>query len=96
MEKNELNVFSGDCIFKGGLEYFNDTLFLHGYPYYIINKVDGIYYLWELDRSHPDKRKYLLMKQNQDFIPLYEEAVKLERKLGEELRPVLWEPTVSE
>ncbi len=95
MEKNELNVFSGDCIFKCGLEYFNDTMFVHGYPYYIINKVEGIYYLWELDRSQPDKRKYLLMKQSRDFIPLYEEAVELEKILMEKLRPVLWEPTVQ-
>ncbi|HAO19293.1 MAG TPA: hypothetical protein DCQ37_01630 [Desulfobacteraceae bacterium] len=93
-ESDVFNVFSGSLIFKGGFEYFNDSMFIHGYPYYMINKADGIYYLWELDRTNPDSRKYLLMKQSYDYISLYEEAVQLERTLRRQLYPPTWEPIV--
>ncbi|GEM_PF-2657921 len=96
MKENELNVFSGTHIFKTSLEYFNDNMFIHGYPYYMINEVDNVYYLWELDRANPDSRKYLLMKHDDVFIPLYEEAVALEKKLMRQLYPETWIPSISE
>ncbi|MCP4108867.1 MAG: hypothetical protein GY749_25540 [Desulfobacteraceae bacterium] len=85
MEKKEITIHSGTMIWKSGPEYFNDKMFLHGYPYYRITEVDGLYYLWELDPDDPDSGKYRIMKTGSEFIPFHKEGMALSDKISEKL-----------
>jgi hypothetical protein len=83
MKEEEITILHGTHIWKSGLEYFNEKMFLHGNPYYQITEVGGVYYLWELDRNDPDSYNYHIMQQSDNFIHLHEK--------GMELNDALWE-----
>ena len=87
MEEREIKFHSGTQIWKSHLEYFNDQMFIHGFPFYRINKVQGVYYLWELDREDPDSMKYNILKKSTDFDVLYEEGMELQDKTRMKLFP---------
>ncbi len=82
----ELNILQGTHIWKSGLEYHNEHTVLHGFPYYQITEVDGVYYLWALDWDKADDRKYNIIKQTTEFSPLHEEGMALNNALGNKYR----------
>ena len=61
MKTKEKTIFSGDHIWKSPMEYHRKHTFLHGNPYYQISKIDGSYYLWELELDEPDANNYRIM-----------------------------------
>ncbi len=85
--KEKMTIHNSTPIWKSHLEYFNDSMFLHGFPYYRITEIDDDYYLWELDREDPDSMKYNILKTSRDFDPLYEEGMKLQDDRRKELYP---------
>lgn len=87
MEKREMTFHSGTQIWKSHLEYFNDRMFLHGFPFYRINKIQDVYYLWELSQEDPDSMKYGILKESTDFDELYEEGMELQDEMRKKLYP---------
>jgi hypothetical protein len=82
-EKEKLTIHRGRHIWKSGLEYYNESMFMHGWPYFQITEVDGVYYLWELDLNDPDPGEYLVLKTGDEFVPMHEEGMELSEKLGQ-------------
>ncbi len=87
MEDKEITIHHGTMIWKSGIEYFNDRMFLHGYPYYRITEVDELYYLWELNPDDPDSGKYRIMKTGSEFTPFHEEGMALADEMSKKLYP---------
>jgi hypothetical protein len=83
MENESITIYSGDLIWKNTIEYFNENMFIHGFPYHLITKVNDTYYLWELDLDDPDSRKYKIMKQCNDFNVLHDKGMELLRKFSD-------------
>jgi hypothetical protein len=81
MDEKEINVIMGKQVWKTIGEYYNDKMWIRGYPYYQITKVNDVYYLWELDKDNPDSMKYNLLKKSTDFSPLYDEGLELHHVL---------------
>ncbi len=86
MKTEEKSIFHGDNIWKSAMEYHNEHTFLHGFPFYRITRIGDTYYLWELDLNDPDACKYQIMKESDDFNPLYEEGLKLGDAIGQKYR----------
>lgn len=87
MKEREITFHGGTQIWKSHLEYFNDRMFLHGFPFYRINEIEDVCYLWELDQEDPDSMKYNILKKSTDFNALYEEGMALQDKMRERLYP---------
>ena len=81
-EKAEYTILPGTHIWKSHAEYSTRPV-LTGTPYYQITKDegDGTYYFWELETT---TEKYHLRKSGTDFNELWEEGLRLDRKIGEE------------
>jgi len=87
MEKKEITILHGVMVWKSGIEYYNDSMFTHGYPYYRVTKIDEIYYLWELNPDNPDSGEYRIIKTCNDFTPLYDEGMALAEQVVRRLYP---------
>jgi hypothetical protein len=86
MNKEEINIHYGTEVWKSHIEYYNEHMFMRGFPYYQITEVNDVYYLWELDLNDPDSYNYRIMQQSDDFSPLYDKGGELEDALGEKYR----------
>ena len=76
----------GNISYKCPIEYFNDRMFLYGFPYqYITTDLDDVHYLWSLDRDEPDEGNYILQEKSKDFVKLHDKAMKFYWKLSDEL-----------
>ncbi|MEN8216331.1 MAG: hypothetical protein ABFS56_08130 [Pseudomonadota bacterium] len=85
MKKEEIIRYAPQA-WKSHIEYYNEQMFIHGYPYYQITEVDDIYYLLELDLNDPDSYNYHIMEQSDNFSYLYEKGMALEDALGQKYR----------
>lgn len=85
MKEREISIFGQTEIWKSPMEYFNDKMVFRGNPYYEITRENNVYYIWELDKENPDSNNYHLMKTSDDFEPLYEEGMALNRAIESEL-----------
>jgi hypothetical protein len=79
MDEKKISMPSGTEIWKSPIENFNSKMSFYGSPYYEITRKNNVYYLWELDKENPDSNNYHLMKTSDDFEPLYEEGMALNR-----------------
>jgi hypothetical protein len=85
MKEREISQLGQTETWKSPMENFNCKMSFYGSPYYEITRQSNVYYLWELDKENPDSNNYHLLKKSDDFEPLYEEGMALNRAIEIEL-----------
>ncbi|MGC2164710.1 MAG: hypothetical protein WA632_01700 [Gallionella sp.] len=64
--------YDGIAVWKCPYEYFYKGATLYGLPYYLINEVEQVYYLWELDPTTPESRCYAIIASDTKFAVMFD------------------------